>query len=180
MSGSGNVQNAEALVAGHEGYATLTWGGQGPAPQIILDYGDDVGGVPVFEVVSVSGTPQLQAVSSESQPYLLPDGDAAAPGEVEDPAIAQPEVTFVGNAGAGDLARLDAYPLRRPGLIANRLIQGGERFEALQLGAPGSVTLRLVGIRSTTFHPPHTSNGGSFSCSDAALNDIWGLGTRSV
>ena len=32
VSASGNVQNAEALVAGNGGYTILTWGGQGPAP----------------------------------------------------------------------------------------------------------------------------------------------------
>src|ERR1700740_3642708 len=52
-STSGQVSNAEALVAGHHGFATLTWGGVGSAPMIILDYGRDVGGIPVFDVVSV-------------------------------------------------------------------------------------------------------------------------------
>ena len=35
-STSGQVTNAQALVAGQQGYATLTWGGQGAAPMIIL------------------------------------------------------------------------------------------------------------------------------------------------
>ena len=33
----------------------------GAAPMVILDYGRDVGGIPVFEVSAVSGTPNLQA-----------------------------------------------------------------------------------------------------------------------
>src|SRR6266478_6340800 len=98
VSTSGNVQNAEALVEGHGGYATLTMVQGGAVPIIILDYGRVVGGIPVFEVSAVSGAPKLQAIYSESQPYLLPDGDAASPGEVENPAVAQPEVSFVGNA----------------------------------------------------------------------------------
>jgi hypothetical protein len=36
-STSGDVRNAEALVAGHHGFATLTWGGTGSAPTIVLD-----------------------------------------------------------------------------------------------------------------------------------------------
>jgi alpha-L-rhamnosidase len=46
---------------------------------IILDYGSDVGGIPVFEVTSVSSTPKLQAIYSETRKYLLPDGDGSAP-----------------------------------------------------------------------------------------------------
>jgi hypothetical protein len=78
-STSGQVTNAEALIAGHHGFATLAWGGDGSAPTIVLDYGRDVGGIPVFDVVSVSGTPTLRAIYSEGQPFLLPNGDAAAP-----------------------------------------------------------------------------------------------------
>jgi len=98
VSTSGNVTNADALVEDHEGYATLTMVQGSPAPQIILDYGHDVGGLPVFEVTSISGTPKLQAIYSEAQQYLLPDGDAAAPGVPQNPKVAQPEVSFVGDA----------------------------------------------------------------------------------
>jgi alpha-L-rhamnosidase len=78
-STSGQVTNAEALVAGQKGFATLTWDGTGSAPLIVLDYGRDVGGIPVFDVVSVSnGTPTLRAIYSEGRPYLLPNGDGAA------------------------------------------------------------------------------------------------------
>jgi alpha-L-rhamnosidase len=47
----------------------------------------------------------------------------------------------------------------------------------LTLAAPGSVTLRQVGIRSKTFHPQATLNRGTFACSDPNLNEIWDLGT---
>src|ERR1700730_17714876 len=50
VSTTGNVRNADALVADHQGYATLTMVQGGTAPMIILDYGRDVGGIPVFEV----------------------------------------------------------------------------------------------------------------------------------
>jgi hypothetical protein len=78
VSTSGNVQNADALVEAHEGYTTLTMAAGGAAPMIILDYGRDVGGLPVFEVTAVSGTPKLQALYSEAQAYLLPAGDGAS------------------------------------------------------------------------------------------------------
>jgi alpha-L-rhamnosidase len=82
----------------------------------------------------------------------------------------------VGNLGAGDLSRVNDYPLHGPTLIVHRLIQGGERWQALTLAEPGGVTLGQVGVRSKTFHPPHTANSGSFTCSDSNLNEIWGLG----
>lgn len=178
-STSGQVTNAEALVAGNEGAATLTMVQGGTTPMIILDYGRDIGGNPVFDVVSVTGTPTLRAIYSEGQPYLLPDGDGAAPsgGGVVGGRVGN--LSFVGNLGAGDLSRVNDYPLNGPSLIVHRLIQGGERWEALTLTAPGSVTLRQVGVRSKTFHPPATTNSGSFACSDANLNEIWGLGAYS-
>jgi alpha-L-rhamnosidase len=170
VSVSGDVQNAEALVEDHEGYTTLTMVAGGTAPLVVLDYGRDVGGIPVFEVSSVSGTPKLQAFYSESQQYLLPAGDGnSAAG-----------VSFVGDFGAGDLARADTYPVNGPGLVVNRLIQGGERFQAITLTAPGSVTLRRLGIRPTFFIPPHSSNRGRFICSDPALDEIWGLGAYAL
>jgi alpha-L-rhamnosidase len=176
-STSGQVTNADALTAGHYGFATLSWDGTGDAPLIVLDYGRDVGGIPIFDVVSVSnGTPTLRAIYSEGRPFLLPSGDGAAPsgGGVVGGRVGN--LSFVGNLGAGDLSRVNDYPLSGPGLIVHRLIQGGERWEALTLAAPGSVTLRRVGIRSKTFHPPATLNRGSFACSDSNLNEIWELG----
>ena len=180
VSTSGNVTNADALVEDHKGYATLTMVQGSPAPQIVLDYGRDVGGLPVFEVTRISGTPKLQAIYSEAQQYLLPDGDAAAPGVPQDPKVAQPEVSFVGDAAGADLSRVDTYPLSRPGLIVNRLIQGGERFQVLTLASPGSVTLRQVGIQAKFFIPRPSANGGFFHCSDPALKEIWHLGSKAV
>lgn len=179
VSTTGNVVNAEALVSGGDG-ATLTMVQGGPAPQIVLDYGRDVGGLPVFDVTAVSGTPKLRAIYSEAQQYLLPDGDAAAPGVPQDPNVAQPEVSFVGDAAGADLSRVDTYPLSRPGLIVNRLIQGGERFQVITLAAPGAVTLRQVGIQAKFFIPRPGTNRGFLRCSDPALNEIWRLGSKAV
>jgi alpha-L-rhamnosidase len=162
VSTSGNVQNAQALVWG--GYTTLSWGGTGTAPQVILDYGHDVAGLPVFDVAAVSGTPKLQAIYSESQQYLLPEGDGA-------PSFPN---------APGDPSRVDTYAVSGPGLIINRLIQGGERFQAITLTAPGSVTLNRVGIRAKFFLPQPTANRGFFRSSDSQLNEIWDLGAYTL
>jgi alpha-L-rhamnosidase len=139
-------------------------GRTGRGPDGHLDYGRDVGGLPVFEVSSVSGTLQLQAIYSESQQNLLPAGDGA-PGFPNAP---------------GDPSRVDTYPVSGPGLIVNRLIQGGERFQAITLAASGTVTLRRTGIRSTTFSPAPSANLGSFRSSDSRLNEIWDLGAYTL
>ena len=165
VSVSGNVQNAEALIRGHGGSATLTMIEGGPTPTIVVDYGRDVGGLPVFEIETVTqGTPELQAIYSESSQYLLPAGDGA-PGFPNAP---------------GDPSRVDTFPPTGPGVIVNRLIQGGERFEEITLAAPGTVTLRGLGIRATVFLRPPTVGSGSFLCSDPALNEIWGLGAYTL
>jgi alpha-L-rhamnosidase len=174
VSTSGNVTNAEALVSGHAGPAVLTMAAGGIPPTIILDYGRDVGGLPVFDVDSVSGTPQLQAIYSESQQSLLPHGDASAS---DGPGF---DVSFVGNCGAASLSRVNTFDLTGPGLVVNRLIQGGERFQAITLTAPGSVSLHRVGIRPTFFTQASTKNRGSFRSSDVALNEIWDLGAYTL
>jgi len=59
---SGNVTNAQALVTG-DGVATLTnTAGQAP-PMIILDYGKEVGGLPFFDVSSVSPASSATSVT---------------------------------------------------------------------------------------------------------------------
>ncbi|WP_442574550.1 alpha-L-rhamnosidase C-terminal domain-containing protein [Microbacterium sp. F51-2R] len=67
---SGNVQNAQALVKGGAGAATLTWDGTGQAPYIILDHGPVVGGLPYFNVDSSSGTVGVRTAYSESLKYI--------------------------------------------------------------------------------------------------------------
>ena len=173
VSTSGYVQNAEALVADHQGYATLTMVQGGAPPMIILDYGHDVGGLPVFDVSAVSGTPRLQAIYSEAKQWLFPTGDGSYPDGAE------VNVSYVGNCGAASLSRVNTYSPSGPGLIVSRLIQGGERFQALTLTTPGSVTLRRVGVRPTFVSPP-TASQGYFRSSDSALNEIWGLGAFTL
>lgn len=68
---SGNVQNAEALVEGGTGAATLTWDGTGEAPYVILDHGPVVGGLPYFTVESSSGTVGVRTAYSESLKYIV-------------------------------------------------------------------------------------------------------------
>jgi alpha-L-rhamnosidase len=54
VSTTGDVRSADALVAKHEGYTTLTMVQGGIAPMIILDYGRDVGGIPIFSTENLA------------------------------------------------------------------------------------------------------------------------------
>ena len=193
VSTTGNVTNAQALVSGRGGYTTLTMEDGGIAPMVILDYGLDVGGLPVFDVSAVSGTPKLQAIYSEAEQWLLPIGDGSYANGNE------MSVSYVGSCGAASLSRVNAYSILRPGRIVNRLIQGGQRFQAITLTTPGTVILGGVGLQPT-FIPSHESdlkstdnlsqrgtnlprsldNRGSFRCSDPALGEIWSLGAYTL
>ena len=46
---------------------------------IVVDYGQDVGGIPYFVVRSESGTPLLHSAYSEGLQYLGPQGDQTPP-----------------------------------------------------------------------------------------------------
>lgn len=159
-STTGIVDDAGALTTGH-GHTTLTVTDDGTPASIVLDYGTEVGGQPEFDVTSVSGDPTLTAVYSESLAGL-PNGDGG-PTSVNVP---------------GDPSRVDTRAVTSAGVIVHPLVQGGERFEQITLTTPGTLTLSAAGIRSTTYQVSHTR--GSFASSDAALNQIWKLGSRTV
>ena len=159
----GDVTNQLALSGG-AGQTTLAFvAGQKP-PMVVLDYGRDVGGVPEIDITSVSGAPVLSEIYSESLINLLPDGDGA-PGFANSP---------------GDPDRIDKFAVGGPGFVINRQVQGGERYQAISLLTPGSVTIRLAGVKSLTADPPPSDNTGHFDSSDPLLNTIWNLGARTL
>src|SRR4051812_17750617 len=80
-SASGDVTNAQGLVDPSKGPAKLTFAAGGPAPTIVLDYGREVGGLPFFNVGSVTpaGTATsttLRAAYSEARQYLWTQGSS--------------------------------------------------------------------------------------------------------
>jgi len=159
----GAVTDASALIDG-KGATTLSFTAGGKPPMIVLDYGRDVGGLPTVEVTAVAGSPILDEIYAESIKYLLPDGDGA-PGFANSPA---------------DPTRHDRWVVDAPGEISHRQIQGAERYQAFTLSAPGTIALRLAGIKSLTADPQPTGNTGHFESSDPLLNRIWELGARTM
>lgn len=173
---TGRVQDAQGLVGG--GRTTLHAEAGIPAT-VVLDYGRLVGGLPVFDIASVSERPILTAIYSQALPWLWPHGDGPAPGKPATQATTLKEISFVGFAGGADLSRVEQIPLQR-GRRVNRLIQGGQRFQALQLSGVGAVTLARVGFVPTFRQHGGRADPGSFSCSDPQLSEIWALGAYAL
>lgn len=171
----GEVENAHALVSG--GTATLTASPGGTAPLIVLDYDQIVGGQPRFLVSKVTGDVTLQAIYSESLPYLLPGGDGfGGPGNA-----AERTISFVGDPGGAQLSRVENYRLAAPGPIRAHLLQAGQRFQAITLLGSGSVQISGVGfIPSFRLDTPGDPRAGAFACSDPDLDKIWQIGVHTV
>jgi alpha-L-rhamnosidase len=155
VSTSGNVEGARNLLCGGSGAATLTFADGGATPTILLDYGQEVGGIPYFTVSAETGSPTLKAAYSEGQQYMSPSGDGSAPW------------------GDGDGARTDSYQVSAAGTITNRFVQGGERYEQITLSAPGSLTLRAAGIHYIADRTQADGYQGYFASSSEELNKIW-------
>ena len=165
VSVSGTVTNPGGIVAGGHGDTTLTRSaGDTGQTDIVLDYGRDIGGVPSFTVAAASGSPTMQAGYSEAAEYIAPGGDGGTP-------------TIGAN---GDPSRADSYTVSGPGVITNRYIQGGERYQEISLTSAGSVSLRSVGIRYTAYDGTPRSYRGYFVSSDPTLNKEWYAGAYTL
>lgn len=166
---SGDVTNAAALVGGGTGVTTLTRKpGDTAAPTIVLDYGEDVGGIPEFTVSDASGSPTMRSGYSETHNALTDRGDNGPGG--------------VGWApwGNGDPQRFDDYTVSGPGKVTNRFVQGGERYQEITLTSPGSVSLTKVGIFFEPYLGTPDTYRGYFVSSDEQLNKTWYGGAYTV
>ena len=73
---TGTVTNAEGLVDPSKGPVRISWDGTGVAPLILLDYGREVGGLPFFDVASVSpASVTLRAAYSETREFMWTYGN---------------------------------------------------------------------------------------------------------
>ena len=171
----GDVENAGALING--GAATLTAKAGGTAPLIVLDYDQIVGGQPLFLVSQVTGEVTLQAIYSQSLPYLLPGGDGF--GTTND--AGERTISFVGVPAGAQLSRVENYRLTAPGPVQGHLLQAGQRFQAITLLGSGSAQISGVGFRpSFRLDTPDHLWAGAFTCSDYDLNKIWQIGVHTV
>ncbi|KAI4912880.1 hypothetical protein J4E90_006288 [Alternaria incomplexa] len=81
---------------------------------------------------------------------------------------------------AMDTYRVNQYNVTGPMIHTNRLIQGGFRYQKLNLSTTGELVLRNVGVRPTIANIPLDQLPGYFETSDEDLNRIWKVGARTV
>ncbi|KAF7590357.1 hypothetical protein BBP40_002960 [Aspergillus hancockii] len=143
---------------------TLTSDGISP-DIIVLDYGVEVQGYPSFTVKSLDGdTSRFEMSYSETRDIL-------------DSYMSDGPLTL---SAAMDTYRVNRYDAITLGAHTNSLIQGGLRYQKLNLSSGGRVELTAVGILPTIDTTPIDQLPGSFNCSDLELTRIWQVGARTV
>jgi hypothetical protein len=164
VSVSGDVVNAAGLV-NRSGGTTLTYSAGGTAPILVLDYGQEVGGLPQFSVASVGRPSVLQSAYSEQLANLSTTGDIAGGFPL---------------AGAGSPRRYDQQAVANAGTFTDILVQGGERYQLLTLAVPGSLTLQSVGVHYLPLRGTADTFQGHFVSSSDLLNRIWYAGVYTL
>ncbi|KAJ5343066.1 hypothetical protein MYU51_016253 [Penicillium brevicompactum] len=133
---------------------------------LTVDYGNEIGGFPLFQVHPLSGPVQIEAKYTEAKNGLeSPSGDGPW--------------TF--SNGLSNTFRVETFNVTTPGKFQSYFIQGGLRWQTLRLlNTDGSVRICGVGIRSQNDQTPISELPGSFESSNSMYNDIWALGPRTV
>lgn len=159
----GTVTGADGVLREGGAAATLTTTAPRGA-RLVIDLGVLAGGYVELGVRRASGAP-VRASYAEARRYLTPDGDADP-----DPGGFFHQGRSLGTDDDPD-GRADVYAppststvLRSPGL------RGSQRYVAITLDGPGSLTLDFVRVRQTTFPGAYD---GHFLSSDPVLNRAW-------
>ncbi|KAH8701535.1 putative alpha-L-rhamnosidase C [Talaromyces proteolyticus] len=138
----------------------------GNTPAIVtLDYGADVEGYATFEVSGMTGNTSVFEMSYSETLALLDNYMADGP------------LTL---AASMDTYRINQFNITNQTTYSNRLIQGGLRYQKLNLSSAGQLEISAVGFRPSVDNTPVSLLPGSFHCSDPVLNRIWDIGTRTV
>jgi hypothetical protein len=149
---------APVQVVGVRGVTTLRYRKGGPKPAVVLDFGREVGGFPVFGVQHHTRGAVLRSVYSETLRALGPDGDYA---------------------GQERPTRVQDLRLRAAGPLRSRHLEGGLRYMRLTLAEPGAAELSSAGVVFTSPLLARTLRG-RFESSDELLNRIWYAGVYTV
>ncbi|QKD56927.1 Six-hairpin glycosidase-like protein [Fusarium oxysporum Fo47] len=155
--------NSKAIL-GNTDSVTLTSNGKTPGI-LIIDYHQNVDGFPTFEVVKTKGNTSV---------FELTYGETKA-------AVNQ----YMGDGPMSFAAAMDNYRINRhnitgPSVISQRLIQGGFRYQKLNLSSAGTLVLKNIGVKPTTDTTPLDKLAAYFECSDKDLTRIWRTGARTV
>jgi hypothetical protein len=79
-----------------------------------------------------------------------------------------------------DTYRVNQYNISGPLVHTNRLIQGGFRYQKLNISTAGELVLKNIGVKPTIPVTPLDQLPGYFETSDEDLNQIWKIGARTV
>lgn len=79
-----------------------------------------------------------------------------------------------------DTYRVNRYNITKQSSYTNRLVQGGLRYQKLNLPSAGELELSGVGLKPSLSHTSLATIPGSFNCSDPILNNIWNTGARTI
>ncbi|KAH6646547.1 alpha-L-rhamnosidase [Truncatella angustata] len=131
-------------------------------PLATIDYGTERAGYPFFSITNVVQPVQIEVKYSEafiglSHPWA--DGP----------------YTFA--TGLSNSFRVETFNITSSGRVVAPLIQGGQRWQSIQLLSEGAtITFGEVGFDATVDTTEATEYPGQFECDDVQLNAIWKLG----
>lgn len=150
---------------------------------IVLDYGANVEGLPIFQVLPATGnTSGLEITYSESREVL--DSFYMVRPSLEVPSIYADFYDRANGplalAAAMDTYRVNRYNISEPLVRTNRLVQGGFRYQKRNLSTAGELVLENVGVKPTIPTTPLDRLPGYCELSNEVLNRIWTVGARPV
>src|SRR3954447_11768773 len=133
-------------------------------PVLLVDFGRDLSGVLEVGFTDASGS-GVALMPAERLKYLVPSPYFPGTGDVQGDA-----------AGSDDSP--DRAPTARPAAgvpsrYASPGVLGAQRWLAIRLTEPGSVSIDYVRIRYTPYRPGRSGYRGWFLSSDDQLNRIW-------
>ncbi|KAF7556058.1 hypothetical protein G7Z17_g1745 [Cylindrodendrum hubeiense] len=132
---------------------------------LLVYYGVEVAGYPSFKIKSVSGPVQIEVKYSEEASGLnhnFSDGP------------------FPYAVALANTYRVETFEITKPGQIDAFLLQGGQRWQSIELITKGSVSFESVSFTASVAVVDVDDLPGSFSCDDEVLNEIWKLGARAA
>ncbi|KAH7126480.1 Six-hairpin glycosidase-like protein [Dactylonectria estremocensis] len=130
-----------------------------------IDYGTERAGWPFFDVAKVDRPVQIEVKYSEAFYDLQVSGS---------------DGPFPFNVGQANTFRVETFNITKPGRYSSFLLQGGQRWQSIQLLTAGTITFSNVGLDASIGTAQPDELPGKFSSSDDVLNDIWSLGARGT
>lgn len=130
-----------------------------------IDYGAEVAGWPTFHVAALSGVVQIEVKYSEPFDGL---GHTFSDGP------------FAYNEGLMNTFRVESFNVTDVGAFSSPLLQGGQRWQSIQLLTEGSITFDAITMAASVNVSAQNQSPGLFSSDNSVLNDIWMLGVRAA